>query len=141
MDAELGQLDALEANLRAFDRVGVDIARDALAGVERAARETASAGTDPSGKPWAKTKDGRGALPNAASEIHAVLSGATQAVIVLVMKGAYRFHQGSKNKSEKKGLPRRVILPTADTGVPSGIREALAASVARVVGRKLGGAR
>jgi hypothetical protein len=141
VDANTSALDALEASLRSFDGIGVAIAKDALPAVEAAARSTAEAGTDPSGVAWAPTKDGRAALPNAAAVLRAVVSGTTQALITLVMPRAYQFHQASKNRSAKRGLPRRVILPNVDTGIPDGIRDALLASAARVAGRVLGGSK
>ncbi len=127
--------DGLIATLRAFDAVGADIATDALPAVLAAARATAAAGTTPEGEAWAPTKaDGKPALPNAAGAISAVVSGMTKAVITLVLKGVYVFHQRSKSKG-KKGLPRREILPMVD--VPEAIASAIRASVQRVVARQV----
>lgn len=139
MDADLAQLDRLAAQLRAFDRVGFAIAEDAMPAVLAAAKATAAAATDPNGQAWAPTKDGRAALPKAAGAITATVSGTTKAVITLILPFPYRFHQGSKNKSAKKGLPRRVVLPNEDTGLPDSIRDAIKASAVKIVKRTLGG--
>lgn len=134
--ADESLLDGLIANLRSFDAVGVDIATDALPAVLAAARATAAAGTTPDGQAWAPTKAGGNApLPNAASAITAVVSGTTKAVITLVLKGVYVFHQRSKSKG-KKGLPRREILPVG--ALPAAIADVIHASARRVIGRQVG---
>lgn len=133
--ADESQLDGLIDRLRGLDRVGVAIAEDALPRVLAAARATASSGTTPDGKPWAPKKDGTAALPNAAAAISAEVSGTTKAVITLVAKGPYRFHQRSKSTG-KKGLPRREVLPV--DAVPAAISDAIQASAKRIVARRLG---
>ncbi len=62
------------------------------------------------------------------------MSGTTKAVITLVLKGVYVYHQLSKSKG-KKGLPRREILPV--DGVPAPIAEAIQAAARRVVGQRM----
>ena len=133
--ADESNLDNLIARLRTFDEIGVAIATSALADVLDAARATASSGTTPEGAAWAPTKDGRRALPNAANAITAVVSGTTKAVITLILKAPYVFHQRSKNRSVKKGLPRREILPISD--IPAAISDAIQVSARRVVGRQV----
>lgn len=130
------QLQELAANLRKLDAVGTRIATEALPGVLKASRATAAAGTDPDGNAWAPTKDGRAALPNAANAITAVVSGSTRAVLTLILKGVYVYHQRSKSKG-KKGLPRRVILDI--TGVPQALADEIGAAAKRVIRRTMGG--
>lgn len=134
------QLAELEASLRRFDAVGAAIATEALPAVLGAVQATAAAGTDPAGVPWAPTKDGRAALPHAASAVRAIVSGTTKALLTLIVGGPYVFHQRSKSKG-KKGLPRRAILPTLEEGLPPAVTDAIGTAAARVVGRSIGGAR
>ncbi len=138
MAADESALDGLAAKLDAIAGVGGAIAADAAPGVQAAARKTAAAHTDPEGKAWAPTKDGRAALPNAPSAITAVVSGTTTAVITLILKGVYIYHQRSKSKG-KKGLPRRVILDIED--VPPAIAQVIAESAKRVLRRTMEGRR
>jgi hypothetical protein len=132
VDADVGQLDALADRLEAFDKIGVAIANDAVAGVELEARKTASAGTTPEGTAWQPNKDGSAPLEHASSAIRAVVSGTTKAVITLVLSGVYVFHQRSKSRG-KKGLPRREILQL--DGVPPAIVDVIATSAHRIVAR------
>lgn len=134
--ADESALDALVARLRALDTVGTAIAEDALPAVLKAAQATAAAGTTADGSAWAPKKDGGAALPNAASAITAVVSGTTKAVITLILRGVYVFHQRSKSKG-KKGLPRREILPV--DSLPAAIADEIKASAKRVIARHMGG--
>ncbi len=130
--ADESSLAGLISNLRKLDKVGTQIAESALPGVLQAAKATAAAGKAPDGSPWPQTKeDGRQALPGAADAISAVVSGATKAVLTLVLKGVYVYHQRSKSKGQK-GLPRREILPV--DSLPTTILDALHAAARRVVG-------
>jgi hypothetical protein len=141
VDADPSVLDRLITQLEGFDKVGVAIAKDALPGVERVVRATADAGTTPDGQAWAPKKSGGKALANASSAISVVVSGLTHAVITLVLRHPYVFHQRSQNRSVKKGLPRRAILPEAHKDLPSAIVDEVHAAAVRIVGRKMGGAR
>lgn len=134
--ADESALDGLIAKLRALDEVGVAIAEDALPEVLKASKATAAAGTTAEGAAWAPKKDGGAALPNAAGAITAVVSGSTKAVITLILRGVYIFHQRSKSKG-KKGLPRREILSI--NTVPATIADAIQVSAKRVVARRIGG--
>jgi hypothetical protein len=139
VDGDESQLDGLIASLRAVDQVGVAIATEARPLVEGVARKTASAGTDPEGGAWAPTKEGRKALPNAASAVSVVVSGSTKAVLTLVLKGVYVYHQRSKNRSTTKGLPRRLILDVET--VPTEIADAIKGAAKRVIARTIRGSR
>lgn len=136
MDGE-SQLDTLMARLRAVDQIGHAIATGARAGVERVVRATAAAGTTPDGEAWAPTKEGDKALPNAAAAISVVVSGTTKAVLTMVLRPPYVFHQRSKSKG-KKGLPRRVVLPEAENGVPAAIADEIEQSAKRELARAMG---
>ena len=68
---DVSQLDELVANLRRLDAAGVEIATTALPEVLADAKATAAAGASPEGQAWTPTKEGRPALPNAASAITA----------------------------------------------------------------------
>ncbi len=131
------QLDGLIERLRKLDGVGVAIAEAALPAVLEASRATASSGTAPDGTAWQPRKDGSAALVNASAAISAVVSGSSRAVITLILKAPYVFHQLSKNKSTKTGLPRREILSVDD--VPAPIVEAIQSAARRVITRSLGG--
>jgi hypothetical protein len=133
-----GELDGLIAKLDAIAGIGGAIAADAAPGVQAVARKTAAAHTDPEGNAWKPTKDGRAALPRAPGAVTAVVSGTTTAVITLILKGVYIFHQRSKSKG-KKGLPRRLILDVES--VPPAIAEVISASAKRVLGRTMEGRR
>lgn len=132
---DLAKLDDLVANLRRIDAAGVAIAEEARPAILEEARRTAAAGTAPDGTPWAPTKDGRKALPNAASAISAVVSGSTVAVITLVLRGAYVFH------SAMKGKGRRPILPSLKDGLPDKYEAILRAAAKKVFSRVLQGGR
>ncbi len=133
--ADESSFDGLIARLRKLDRVGTAIAEEALPSVLQAVRTTAGSGSGPDGSPWPATKkDGRQALPGAADAISAVVSGATKAVLTLVLKGVYVYHQRSKSKG-KKGLPRREILPVES--LPDAIVSALHAAARRVIGDRV----
>lgn len=134
---DLSALDELAANLRRFDRVGADIAADAAPGVQAAARATAAAGTDPYGTPWAATKKGSAPLQNAAGAISAVVSGTTTALIVLVLKGFYVFHDAGV----KDGAPQRKILPDRAKGIPTKILDVIRTSARKIVAGTAAGAR
>lgn len=139
MGDDVSQLDELVANLRRLDAAGVEIATTALPEVLADAKATAAAGASPEGQAWTPTKEGRPALPNAASAITAVVSGASKALITLVLAGPYTYHHASKNKSAKKGLPRRPILFNPDDGVPVRMAAAIGRAASRVVARTMGG--
>ena len=126
-------LHALAGHLRSLEDASGAIAREARADVEAAARATAEAGTAPDGAAWKPRKDGGRPLANAAAAITAVVSGTTKAVITLVIKGHYVFHNfGTKRE------PKRQILPDAKKGlVPAKITEAVRAAARRVVAREV----
>lgn len=131
------QLTELAARLRSLDAAGVEIATDALAGVQDAARATAAAGTTADGTQWKRTKKGNPPLVGAAAKITAIVSGSSKAAIVLVLRGIEVLHHFGTGR-----IPARPILPTEKTGVPEAIREAVRAAAKRVIARRVkGGAR
>ena len=134
MDADLGPLDALAANLRRLDAAGVAIATEAMPAVLAEAKRTAAAGTTPDGTPWPPKVDGERALPNASGSISATVSGASRAVLTLILTGPYVFHHTSKAKGR-----RRQILPDPADGLPPRMRQALEAAAVRVRARLMGG--
>lgn len=136
--AELGTLDQLVDRLRTLDRAGVAIAEEARADVEGAIKATASAGTAPDGTPWAPKKDGGGQpLRGAAAAVRAFVSGSSQAVITLVIRGRYVIHQFGRKSAKGGGLPARPILPTRGD-VPPSVAKAIADAARRVASRALG---
>lgn len=128
------QLTELAARLRSLDAAGVEIATDALAGVQDAARATAAAGTTADGTQWKPTKKGNRPLVGAAAKITAIVSGSSKAAIVLVLRGIEVLHHFGTGR-----IPARPILPTEKTGVPEAIRDAVRAAAKRVVSRKVKG--
>lgn len=139
MDADTSALDETIERLGRLDKLGLAIANEAKGGVERIARRTAAAGVTPDGEFWKPKKDGTRALPNAASAISVVVSGLTIAVLVMVLRAPYTFHSRSKNRSKKKGLPRRVIIE--NEYVPEEITEEIQRVASAVIGRAMGGGR
>lgn len=135
MDADLRPLDDLIERLRTLDKAGTEIAIEARPGLEQIAKETAAAGTTPEGETWTPTRDGRRALPNAASAIKAIVSGTTTAVVTLVLSGVYVYHHGAKGKR------RRPILPTLKDGLPPRMLTTVREAAARVAARAMGGRR
>jgi hypothetical protein len=109
-------LAAYAKRLRGLKGLAPAAAKEAAPLVEAAIKKTAAAGTDIDGKPWPAKRDGTRALPNAASAISAVASGA--AVIVSLI-GNYVFHNTAK------GPDRRRILPDSGAGIPPAIAAAL----------------
>lgn len=133
-------LDTLVDELRAVDELGVAIATEARADVESAARAPAAAGTAPDGTPWAPKKDGGKPLAGAAAAISAVVSGTSQAVITLILRGRYVVHNFGRKATKGGGLPARPILPDPRKGdVPTAITDAIRAATARVLARRFGG--
>lgn len=146
MADDLAQLDELAAGLRALEKgASKAIAEEALPDVLEEVRATADAGTTPDGQPWAPTREGKRALPGAGAAITAIVSGASEAVITLILRGKYVFHHRGigkgKGKAEaKSGTPARRILPDPrKDGVPPRIVEILQRTAARVVAERLRG--
>jgi hypothetical protein len=129
VDADLEQLSDLSRRLRELDGVGVAIAEEARPAIEAAVRATAAAGTTPDGAAWKPRKaDGKRALEHAADAISVVVSGTRQAVLTMVLRGPYVFHQ-----------KKRPILPGDKTGIPSRMMEIVRDAAKRVVARKVRG--
>jgi hypothetical protein len=122
-------LSAFVERLRALRQLATETARAAAPLVERAARETAAAGTDPEGNRWAPTKDGRRPLANAAAAIRGVAVGSA---VQLVVRGYHVFHHHGTAR-----LPQRRILP--EGAIPKAIGEAVRAAARLTFTRTVGG--
>jgi hypothetical protein len=141
VDADTSQLGELAQRLRALDKVGEQIAAEALPHVLEEAKRTAAAGTTADGKAWApKKKDGGRALVHAADAITGVVSGVSQAVITLILTGAEVFHHRAKGNG-KVGTPRRAVLFDPKDGVPAKMREAIETASKSAVARVMRGGR
>jgi hypothetical protein len=113
----MAALDGFIARLRALSANGRDeAAREAAPLVMAAARATAAAGTDPYGKPWRPRRDGKRAIPEAASA---------------VARGAAIQHRLAD------GAGRR-ILPDPSQPLPPGILAALNEGARRAFEKAMG---
>ncbi len=116
-------LTALAARLRSVETLGAKIASEVAPAFLAIAKSTASAGTTPDGKPWAKRKaDGQRALVNAAS---AITVSAVGDLVWLILSGVNVFHNATRR-----------ILPSV-TAIPEAYREATRKAARRVIGRSL----
>lgn len=132
MDADESLFDFTE-RVRAFGRNAArDVAVEAAPRVERALKETASAGTDPYGNPWPAKKDGGRALVHAADAIVCTADG--EAVVAKVT-GLHAIH----NAGTPHRLPQRQLLPDGGDGMPPKIAKVMRDSAATVFQRALGG--
>ena len=122
-------LAAFVTRLRDLRSLATAAANDAAPLVENAIRETAAAGTDPDGRPWPPKRDGSRALPNAAAAISAVAKGTA---VVVVLTGAYVYHQFSKGKD------RRRVIPDGGSGLPPRVASVLRAAAERAFARVMG---
>lgn len=144
MEAE-DQIRELAERLRSVKSSSYAIATAAAPELEAAARETATSGTDASGAAWAATKAGGKALAGAAGAISAVVSGSTVAVVTLILRGKYVFHQrgigkGKGKPDAKAGTPAREVLPDVRRdGVPPKMLAILARVAQRVTAGIMGG--
>lgn len=131
MDGDaLVKLDAYIERVKQLEDFQAQIAKEAAPRVERIARATAAAGTDPYGKAWAPKKDGGRALANADG---AVAARAIGTVVQISVRGAYAIN------NDLKGTSKRQIIPDADRGVPPAIGAELAAAARAVWARVMGG--
>ncbi len=126
------QMQRWISQLQALGRDGIaEVAREAEPLVQEAARATAAAGTDPSGKAWPAKKDGGAPLVGSPSHITAKAAGGT---IRIYLKGPDVFHHyGTKR------VPKRQVIPEGTT-VPAGIAAALHKAAAKVFARRMGAA-
>lgn len=129
MDAD-AQLAAFIERVKRLEDFNAAVAREAAARVEKIAKASAAAGTDPYGKPWPTKKDGTRALANAAGSVTARAIGP---VIQIVVRGAYAIHHNLKGKS------RRPVIPEAERGVPPAIALEIAEAARAVWARVMGG--
>lgn len=112
------------AKIAAMRGLGDKVAESAAPTVLTAAKQTASAGTSPSGEVWKPKKDGKGApLVNAPSAITVAVEGA---VILLEVAGRHAFH------SLGIGVPKRAIIPDTGDTIPKGIEVALVRAAEKV---------
>lgn len=126
----IDDLTAYIARVRALGASVPEIARAAVPGVEAALKAQIDAGTDPSGKPWQPTKEGKTPLRNAGA---ALTVSATGNVIAAVLTGVEVLHSLGRAKG---GIVRQV-LPAAGE-VPASIGDAVIAAADRVFTAKMG---
>jgi hypothetical protein len=119
------------ARVRRLGTLGADAAKIAAPYVLEAARETAAAGTTPSGEAWAPKKDGGRALVNAADALSVEAVGS---VVVLTLTGPEVIHNRGTTK-----YPKRQILPAGGAGIPANIGKALARAAKEAFDRTMGG--
>lgn len=119
-------LAALVARLRGMQGLARETAREAAPLVEEALRETAAAGTTPTGEAWPTKRDGTRALPSAAKAITVAARGL---VVVAKLVGSYVYHDRFKGKD------RRKILPTSGEPLPPKVLEALELASKRAFAR------
>lgn len=124
------ELDEFIQRVERLRDMNTRVAKAAEKPIADAIRETATAGTTPTGEKWPELKEGGRALPNAAE---AVSSKAKTAQVVITLKKPYGFHQRGD------GLPRRQIVPAAGEPIPPAINEAIAQAAKDVFGKAMGG--
>jgi len=127
------ELDAMIAKVRSLGNLNAEIAREAAPLVERAAKATVAAGTDPSGKPWPPKKDGGRPLVNAAKAVTATAKGSA---VEIAVKGIETYH----HLGTEDGVPRRQMIPMPGDPIPKPIATALKAAAETVFRRNAGGA-
>jgi hypothetical protein len=124
-------LAAFIDRVRGLRTLGADAAKLAAPYVLEAARETAAAGTTPSGEAWAPKKSGGRALVNAADALSVENVGS---VVVLKLTGPEVVH----NYGNKR-VPQRRILPAGGAGIPPNIAKALERAAKEAFDRTMGG--
>jgi hypothetical protein len=122
-------LDGFIARVKSLGTVAADVAREAAPEVEKAARATAAAGTDPYGKPWPAKKDGGRPMVNAAAHVTAEAAGPT---IAIKLTGPDVFHHFAQRE------PRRQVIPDGEGGMPAPVAKAISKAAASVFARKTG---
>jgi hypothetical protein len=118
-------LGELADKFRALERFPELVAAEAAPLVEEALRATASAGTDPYGRPWPATRDGRRPLVHAGSHIRVRAVGGS---LRATLEGAdvwWHFREGKFH---------RQVLPDAGD-VPPGVERAIQQAARRVLER------
>lgn len=152
------ELERFIRGVESLRTLNEQVAREAEKGIARVARETAAAGTTPSGEKWPERKDGGKALRGAPNEISSSAKGTR---VELKIGTPYVFHNygagGSSTTKEaerarkrsaakraatgtksKFHAPRRQILPDVGEPIPAGMREAIEDAAARVLGKAVG---
>lgn len=110
------ELDAYIARLRALPELARRAAPDVADAVRDELRRQITAGTDPTGRPWQRTEDGRQALATAAD---ALTVGAHGTRVIMRLRG----HIARHHLGRAKGGTVRRILPTA--GIPAPMARAI----------------
>ena len=125
-------IETMIASLRALasPSFATQVAKEALEPVLAIARESAAAGTSPTGEAWRARKDGSRALSKAADAITARVLGTVLQLEVAYPYSIHHFQDGATR-------PRRQILPDGD--LPPKMSAAVAAAAARVFARTMGG--
>lgn len=128
-DTGSAELEAMTARIRSLGTLARDVARASVPEVEKAARKTAAAGTDPEGKAWAPRKsDGGRALANAAE---AVTARAIGTVVQISLAAIETYHQRSKSHARR-------VIPDGK-GLPAAIAKAIDDTARKIFDAKMGG--
>lgn len=150
----LTDLESFISGVESLRTMNEQVAKAALEPVTEAARATAAAGTSPTGDPWAPTKDGAKALPNAAAAIKGSTSGTRIALAIpppLVFHnfGAggssttkeakrARSRQASSGTNSKFHAPQRQIIPNQNEPIPAPMKDAITEAAERVFEKAVG---
>jgi hypothetical protein len=130
VDRGLAELDAQIARLRELPSLAREAAPDAAHAVERVIERQIQAATDPAGKAWEPTQDGRTPLRTADKALAVVAIGPT---VFARLKG----HIARHHLGRARGGVQRQILPTQ--GLPSAMSTAIRGVLVEHFERKMGG--
>lgn len=114
--ADHSALDAHIARIRQLGHLARDSAPDVAKAVEREVGEQINRGTDPNGKPWKLTKEGKVPLRGAAKSVE---SKAVGTVVLVSVEGHHALH----DRGWVRGGVRRQILPRGD--IPQTVERAI----------------
>jgi len=108
--AGFAALDRRIAAVRALPELRKQAAPDVADALERELRRQIAAGTDPDGKPWPLTQDGRKALATAAKSLRVASLGST--VIARLVGHVARHHNArARGGVERRILPSQLTAP------------------------------
>jgi hypothetical protein len=150
----LSDLESFIAGVETLGKMNQDVAKAAVEPVLEAARATASAGTTPTGEPWAPTKEGGRALPNAAGAITGAAKGTRIDIKIPPPLVYHQFGAGgsSQTKEAKRAraraaksgttskfhAPQRQIIPNQGEPIPEPMKAAIAETAERVFEKAVG---
>lgn len=129
MSAAVNYLGSLADRFRRLRGLSEEVAKEAVADVQAAARSSAAAGTTPAGAPWRPTQLRGRPLQNAPAAISARAVGA---IVQIVLAGHHVYH------SLGIGEPKRTVIPDQGDPVPPAVRDAIARAAERVLARVVG---